>query len=79
MCAEPMDDYILTSPTVWDVQGFAGLFACFAFHASPTANGSYQTRGPTRAAAASLHHSHGSARSEPCLQPTAQLTAVPDP
>ena len=31
------------------------------------------------AAAASLHHSHSNTRSNPCLQPTPQLTAMWDP
>ena len=42
------------------------------------AYGSSQARG-CEAAAAGLHHSHSKARSEPCLQPTQQLTATPDP
>ena len=32
-----------------------------------------------RAAAASVHHSHGNARSKPYLQPALQLMAMPDP
>jgi len=38
-----------------------------------------QARGPIGAVAAGLHHSHSNARSEPCLRPTPQLTAMPDP
>ena len=34
---------------------------------------------PSGAAAASLHHSQSNMVSEPCLQPTPQLTAMPDP
>ena len=34
---------------------------------------------PLLFAAASLHHSHSNAGSEPHLQPTPQLMAVPDP
>ena len=50
--------------------GFFGLF-----RAEPVAPGSSQARGQIGAAAASLHHSHSSARSELCLQPTPQLTS----
>ena len=32
-----------------------------------------------RLSCAGLHHSHSNARSEPCLQPTPQLTEMPDP
>ena len=36
--------------------------------------GDSQARGLIRAVAASLHHNHSNARSEPRLQPTPQLT-----
>jgi len=55
------------------------LLFFFLFRASPAAYGGSQARGPIRATAASLHHSHGNARSEPCLRPTPQLTATADP
>ena len=48
------------------------------FRAAPTAYGSSQARGPIRAVAASLHHRHNNARSEPHLQPTPQLKATLD-
>ena len=41
--------------------------------------GSSQARGPIRAIASSLHHSHSNMRSELRLRPTPQLTAMPDP
>ena len=41
--------------------------------------GSSQARGLIRAVAAGLHPSHSNARSELHLQPTPQLTAMPDP
>ena len=47
--------------------------------AAPVASGGSQARGPIGAAAAHLRHSHSHARSKPCLPPTAQLTATPDP
>ena len=42
----------------------------------PAAYGGSQARGPIRAIAAGLHHSHSKARSE---QPTSQLTAMLGP
>ena len=49
------------------------------FRATPVAYGLSQARGPIRATAAGLRHSHSNAISEPCLQPTPELTAIPDP
>ena len=49
------------------------------FRAIPTAYVSSQARGRMGAAAASLHHSHSNKGSKPGLQPTPQLTAMPDP
>ena len=43
------------------------------------AYGSSQAWGQIRAAAADLHHSHSNVGSEPQLQPTLQLLAMPDP
>ena len=54
------------------------LFLFFFFSAEGGAYGSSQAKGQIRATAASLHHSHSNARSQPCLQPTLQLTATPD-
>ena len=51
----------------------------YVFRAVPTAYGVSQARGLIGAGAASLHHSHSNAGSKPCLQPTPQLTAAPDP
>ena len=47
--------------------------------AGPGAHRGPQARGRIGAVAASLHHSHSKAGSEPCLQPTPQLVATPDP
>ena len=56
------------------------LFVSFwLFRATPPAYGSSQARGQVGAAAASLHHRHSKARSQPPLQATPQLTATPDP
>ena len=38
-----------------------------------------QARGPIRAVANGLRQSHSNAGSKPCLQPTPQLRATPDP
>ena len=46
--------------------------------ASPTAYGGSQARGPIGAVATGLRQSHSNVGSEPCLQPTPQLTATPD-
>ena len=43
------------------------------------AYGGSQAKGQIGAVAAGLHHSHSNAASEPCLRPTTQLTATPDP
>ena len=47
--------------------------------ATPSAYGGPQVRGQIRAAAASLPHSHSNMGSKPHLQPSPQLTAMPDP
>ena len=49
------------------------------FRAAPMAYGCSQARGQMGAAATGLHHSHSNAGSELHLQPTPQLTAMPDP
>ena len=59
------------------------FFVCvclFAFSmAAPLAYRGSQARGLIGAVATSLHQSHSNAGSEPRLQPTPQLTAMPDP
>ena len=47
--------------------------------ASFRAYGGSQARGQIRATVASLHQSQSNTRSKPCLQPTPQLMAMPDP
>ena len=61
----------------WVFFFFFGLFAIS--WADPMAYGGSQTRGQIRAVAASLCQSHSSVGSEPRLQPTPQLTAMPAP
>ena len=59
---------------------FLVFFFFFIFMAAPAAYGSSQARGQIGAAAASLHHSHSNARTQPCLRPIPQLmAAMPDP
>ena len=57
---------------------FFNFWVCVClFRASPTAYGSSQASGQIRTVAAGLYHSD--TRSESCLLPTPQLTAMPDP
>ena len=56
---------------------WGGLFA-FS-RATIAAYGGSQARGPIRAVAAGLHQSHSNSGSKPCLRPTPQFTAMPDP
>ena len=59
---------------------FFSFFFFFAISwAAPVAYGVPQARGLIEDTAASLHHSHCNAGPKPCLQPTPQLTATPDP
>ena len=59
---------------------FFFFFCLFAFpRSTPATYGGSQASGLIRAVAAGPHQSHSNARSEPRLQPTAQLRATPDP
>ena len=58
---------------------FFFFFVICLFSAALTAYGGFQARGQIRAVAASLRQSRSNARSKPCLRPTPQLTATPDP
>ena len=56
------------------------LFVCFVFsRAAPMEYGGSRARGLVGAVAAGLCYSHSNAGSEPHLQPTTQLRAMPDP
>ena len=61
------------------VSFFFFFFFFFFLRATPAAYESSQSRGPIRAIAASLCHSHSNARSKTHLQPIPQLLATPDP
>ena len=54
-------------------------FGLCPFRATHVAYGGSQARGLIGAEAAGLYHSHGNARSEPCLRPTPLLTAMLEP
>ena len=56
---------------------FFFVFLLFLW-AAPVAYGGSQARGPIGAVAIGLRQSHSNAGSEPHLQPTPQLTAMPD-
>ena len=58
---------------------FSFFFFSFLFIAAPLARGGSQARDPVRATAAGLRQSHSNSESELSLQPTPQLTAMPDP
>ena len=49
------------------------------FGAAPMAYRGSQARGLVGVVATGLHQSHSNSGSEPCLRPTPQLTATPDP
>ena len=57
---------------------FCFVFVFLLFRAIPTAYGGSQARALIGTTAAGVHHSHSDARSEPYLQPTPQLRAMPD-
>ena len=70
------DLYLLLEVSVY----FILFYRLFAFSkAAAEAYGSSQARGLIRAVAAGLRQSHSNTGSEPCLQPTPQVTATPDP
>ena len=73
--------YLIRTPGIIALfSSFLPSFLSFClFRASPLAYESSQSRGQIRTVAACLHHSHSNARSKPCLRPTPQLTAIPDP
>ena len=60
--------------------GFFVVVVVFAFsRAAPVAYGGSQARSLIGAVAAGLRQSHSNAGPKPRLQPTPQLTAMPDP
>ena len=63
------------------VMGFFCLvwFGLFLIRATPVAYGISQAKGLIGAIAVSVCHSLSHIASEPCLQPTLQLMATPDP
>uniref|UniRef100_A0A4X1VTB9 RAS related n=1 Tax=Sus scrofa TaxID=9823 RepID=A0A4X1VTB9_PIG len=71
----PSHHFLLHANYVISTQNFLFLNFCL-FRAAPVAYGGSQARGPVRATAAGLRHSHSHARSELNLRPTPQLTAM---
>ena len=55
------------------------FFFCLFFRAASMAYRGSRARGHSGAVATGLRHSHSNGGSELCLQPTPQLTAMPDP
>ena len=55
------------------------FFFSFLFRAVPTTCRSSQARGLIRTIPAGLCHTHSNTGSKPCLPPTPQLMAIPDP
>ena len=66
-------------PLILYIYFFIFIFYFLLYRAASTAYGGSQARGLIGAIAASLRHSHSNARSQPRLQPTPQLKAMPDP
>ena len=58
---------------------FIFFFVSCLFRAAPAAHGGSQARGLLGTVATGLCQSHSNARSEPSLQPRAQVMAMPDP
>ena len=74
------DACLIPSLAQWvgDLAFFCFVLFCF-FRGTPMAHRRFQVRGGIGAATAGLYHSHSNSGSEPCLEPTPQLTAMPDP
>ena len=71
---------VSTYVQVWFFFFFFFFFLVFClFRPTPAAYGGSQARGLIRAAVANLRHSHNNTGSKLRLQPTPQLTAMPDP
>ena len=68
---------LIPAPSLIPLRDFTLFFFFWLFRAAPVAYGGFQARGHLELHSASLHHSNVS--SEPSLQPTPQLTAMPDP
>ena len=73
------DRIMVTENNTWVTFFFFFLSFCLFSRAAPAAYGGSQARGQIRAVATGLDHSHSNSGSEPCLHPTPQFTATPDP
>ena len=65
--------------SIYSPDSFTELHIILLHFFFPAAYGGSQARSQSRAEAAGLGHSHSKAGSEPHLQPTPQLMAMPDP
>ena len=77
-----MEEGDFSSPSTMEISlSFLGVFWFWFFllRATPVAHGGSQARDRTAAVPSGPHHSRSNVGSEPCLQPTPQLTAKPDP
>ena len=63
---------------IYDIRLGTDFFLSFVIRGTPMAYGFSQARDLIRAVAAGLDHSHSNMGSEPHLQPTSQLMAMPD-
>ena len=70
--------FVSTAPQ-WGIPVCVFMFFVLLFMATPEAYGGSQARGLIGATEAVHSHSHSNARSETCLRPTAEFTAMPDP
>ena len=76
----------LPNKVIWEVLYFSldiyihtYIYRFVFSRAAPMAYGGSKARGLIEAVAASRRQSHSNTGSQPCLQPTPQLMAMPDP
>ena len=74
---DPTRNFMVTGQICFCCATIGTLF--IYVRATPAAYGSSQIRGRNWSHSWSLHHSRSNTGSEPCLQPTPQLTATLDP
>ena len=79
-CVHPLMVVTFKSPVFLKFIYLLFFWSFFVFsRAAPTAYGGSHARGQIGAVASGLHHSHSNSGSGLPLQPTPQLTAMPDP
>ena len=75
----PSKLFSIISPCTVPLNHGLNFFSFFIFRAAPAAYGGSQASSQIGAVATGQHCSHSNAKSEPCLHPTPQLMAMPDP